>query len=153
MLSKFVSFNKQEIESLLELDLPPKVRKRLERALKPIKVRSGKAKGLSFQKKIGQDIADMLDVDFGMEDDSTVSSRPGGQHGVDIILRGEASKLFPFSIECKKQETLNVVNSIEQAKSNQDGKDWLVICENKRIKPPIVILDWKVLLRLIKKSL
>ena len=38
-----------------------------------------------------------------------------GDSGEDILLSPAARKLFPFSVECKNQEKLNIWSSLEQA--------------------------------------
>ena len=51
-----------------------------------------------------------------------------GQSVVDITLRDEALQKFPFSIECKSTESINLRDFIQQAKSNQkEGTDWMVV--------------------------
>lgn len=85
-----------------------------------------------------------MGLEFAQGDDQClIHSREMGQHGKDIILRGEAHKRFPFSIECKNTETLPLPEVIRQAKENTgDDEDWLVVHKRKAIKDPIVIMDW-----------
>ena len=76
-----------------------------------------------------------------------------GQAGVDVILRGEAKRLFPFAVETKACETWNVHQWIDQAKSNIDGfKTWLLIAKRSREKP-VVIMDVDFFLELYKEFL
>ena len=65
-----------------------------------------------------------------------------GGSGVDVILRGEAKKLFPFAVENKRQEKKSIPFTwIEQAKANiGDFKTWLLFVKRSREKP-IVIMD------------
>ncbi len=66
-----------------------------------------------------------------------------GQSGVDIILRDEALQKFPFSIECKSTESLNLREFVQQAKNNQkDGTDWMVVVRTKSISDVVVIMSW-----------
>lgn len=154
-MGNWIKLSKKEKEGLLALpDLDDKVRKRIERANTKITTRSAKQKGLEFQKWIAKQIAELIDEEFGMDDEALVSSRPGGQHGVDIILRGEAKKKFPFSVEAKNQETLNLPATIEQASQNiLSDTDWLIVHKQKRITKPIAILEWDVFVNLCKKGL
>jgi len=64
-----------------------------------------------------------------------------GQSGVDVVLRGRAKTLFPFSIECKAQESWSVPSWIKQAKENEEVNTiWLLFCKRSR-ENPIVIMD------------
>lgn len=70
-----------------------------------------------------------------------IASREMGQSGTDVRLIGEAKKDFPFSIECKNQESWAVHSWIDQARSNQEkGTAWLLIAKRNRSKP-VVIMD------------
>ena len=64
-----------------------------------------------------------------------------GLNGKDIILRGHIAKEFPYDIECKCCEQLDISNWIKQAKSNSKG-NWLVVFKKKEIGEPIVLMDW-----------
>ena len=145
-MGDWVKLSRKERDGLLALPLlDAKVRKKLERANKQITVRSAKQKGQSFQKWLAQEISDIIDEEFGMDDEAPVSSRPGGQHGVDIILRGAAKEKFPFAVEAKNQETLDLVGTINQAEANTpEGQDWLIVHKRKRINNPITIMKWEV---------
>lgn len=113
-----------------------------------IKTSSCKAKGREFQKMIAQDLADKFNLKIE-KDTGDIEVRQMGQSGVDIILRNEGLRKFPFSIECKN--TKNFLTSfIEQAKSNQkEGTDWLLVWKGFK-KEPIVILEWEVFLKKIQ---
>ncbi len=41
-----------------------------------------------------------------------------GAGGEDIMLSAKARNMFPYSVECKNQETLNVWKAFEQAEHN-----------------------------------
>lgn len=76
-----------------------------------------------------------------------------GQSGIDVRLSKEVLKVFPFSPECKAQETFSISAWIEQAKANQIPKtDWLLCVKKKRMKP-IIIIDGEVFFELIRKIL
>lgn len=83
-------------------------------AKKRITPSSAKAKSRRLQKEIAAYISNMLDIP--LEKDGDIESRPMGQSGPDVILRGEAKKLFIFTgLECKNQETLSIWAAMEQA--------------------------------------
>lgn len=146
MAAKYVNLTDAERAELIKL-LPAssKLRAKLERAGKRIKVQSAKGKGMNFQREICQKISDLIGIPYLRgNDDSLIESRGGGQHGVDIILRGEAKKRFPFSIEAKNQENLNLVETVKQAQENQiDGTTWLVVHRRKALPMDLVIMAWE----------
>lgn len=127
--------------------LSNKIIKKLNR--KKIKIRSCKNKGLNFQKKIASDIADMIGIRF--EKDGEIDVRNMGQSGTDIILRGNAIKLFPFSVECKNTRRF-AYSFIEQAMANKkENTDWLLVWKyNNNI---YTIVDWEVFKKIYKMGL
>lgn len=143
---KKADINKYTKSEQKELKL---LERQLERDLKPIKVRSAKNKGKNLQNKVCEKLSDVLDIPWSNSDDEAlIQSRQMGHAGVDIILRGEARNRFPFSIECKSTETFNLMGTLNQAKSNIiENTDWLIIYKNKKLKSPIVIIDFDVFLQ------
>jgi hypothetical protein len=118
-----------------------------------IKVSSAKAKGRALQKLICRKISDLLDIEWGPEDDKLIQSRPMGQSGTDVILRGEARDRFKFDIECKSTQQWNLPATIKQAKSNTGkGRQWLVVLKRKEIKSPVVVLDCDYFFELLKEN-
>jgi hypothetical protein len=106
-----------------------------------IKTASAKAKGRMLQQWVCEQISNVLNIPWGK--DELIASREGGQAGTDIRLIGDAKKRFPFSIECKSQESWSVHGFIEQAQSNQEeGTDWLLVMKRRR-EPPVVVMDAK----------
>lgn len=128
--------------------------KKLKNAQKTIKVSSRKGKGRGLQYWVCERIAGMFGINFVQsDDDCLVQSRPMGQHSVDIILRGELKKKFPFSIECKAQETLNITEWIRQARENElSDTSWMLIFKKQTLgSKPIVCLDFETFLQYYKK--
>lgn len=116
---------------------------------KRITVASAKAKGRNLQKLVCQKISDLVNLPWGK--DETIASREMGQAGTDVRLIGEARKKFPFSVECKAQESWSVPAWIRQAKENQLPKTaWLLIFKRKREKP-IAVLDLDVFFDLLSQ--
>lgn len=104
-----------------------------------IKHRSAKAKGRRLQQWVAGKISDLLGIPWGP--DELIASREGSQSGVDIRLVGEAKRMFPFSIECKSQETWSVPAWIKQAKNNKsEGTTWMLVCKKKNLAP-VVVMD------------
>jgi len=57
-----------------------------------------------------------------------------GEHGMDVQLSPSARKKFPFAIECKNQEALNIWKSLEQAENNCEGLTPLLIFKRNKSK-------------------
>ena len=88
-----------------------------------MKPQSRKQKGRKLQQKL----RDHLIQDLGIHEED-VLSRPMGSQGEDLILSPKAREKFPFSPECKCQETLNVWKSFEQADANApEGIEGLLV--------------------------
>ena len=148
---KAINFEKEQIELLEELvasaTASEKIKKSILTKLKnakkpPIKVSSRKAKGRELQYWVCCKIADIFHTEFHQQDDEClIHSREMGLNGKDVILRGHIAKEFPYDIECKCCEQLDIPNWIKQAKSNSKG-NWLVVFKKKEIGEPIVLMDW-----------
>jgi len=115
-----------------------------------MKTSSKKQKGRMLQKWVCEYISKLLNIPWGPEDEKLIQSRPMGQSGVDVVLRGKALKRFPFSIECKNQERWNINEYIKGAVKNQKkGTNWLLfLCRNNlksrlglNKKNPLVIME------------
>lgn len=141
--------------TLSKKDPGQKIIKKLERLLKPIKISSRKQKGRNLQKWICQQIANFFHIKYDQQDDQClIHSREMGQPGVDIILRGDIKNQFPFAIESKNSEQLNILQTIQQAKKNTDNKqDWIIVYKKKALQKPIVIMDWNCFIGMNKKIL
>lgn len=128
--------------------------KRLERSLRQIKVASGKAKGRDLQMWVCGKIAELSGVCFDQHDDQClIHSREMGQAGIDIVLRGEALRKFPFSVECKNSEGLSMIEALQQAQSNcSPGTAALVVHKRKSLKQPVVIMEWDTFESLVKRG-
>lgn len=112
-------------------------------------VASRKAKSRRLQNWTAEKIADLLDCEWGV--DCTVAPREMGQGGTDIRLVGEAQEQFPYSVECKNQETWSLPAWIKQAKENQkEGTDWLLVCK-KNHNEPVIVMDASAFFRLLKE--
>jgi len=75
-----------------------------------------------------------------------------GQPGVDIRLDKEAIKKFPFSVECKRQESWGIHKWIKQAKNNKrPDTNWLLICKRNH-ENPIVLMDAEIFFKLLSKK-
>lgn len=128
--------------------------KKFQRAEKKIKVSSAKGKGRSLQYWVCEKIAGMFGIKFAQSDDTClIHSREMGQHGTDIVLRGDLRNKFPFDIECKAQENLSIPEWVRQARENtKDGRNWLVVFKKQTIGgEPLVLMDWSCFEKMVKK--
>lgn len=119
---------------------------KLERAEKKIKASSAKGKGRGLQYWVCERIAKMFGVAFVQsDDDCLIHSREMGQNGVDIVLRGEIRKNFPFDIECKSCESLSIPEWIRQARANKkENRDWLLVFKKQTLgHTPFVVMEWE----------
>ena len=73
-----------------------------------MKTQSAKAKGRKLQQWVRDQIIEQLEVH--PED---IESRSMGAGGEDLIMARAAREKFPFSIECKNVEKLNVWEAYE----------------------------------------
>jgi hypothetical protein len=106
-----------------------------------MKTSSGKAKGRRLQ----QWVRDSLIEIFKLDDDD-VHSRSMGAQGEDVMLSPKARELFPYSIECKNVERLNLWDAWKQAQSNAGGYEPLLIIKRNR-QEPLAVVDAKHFIR------
>lgn len=94
-----------------------------------MKTASAKNKGRRGQKAI----VDAILKAFPVLTENDVHSVPMGVMGVDIWLSEAAKGVFPFSVESKVQEKLNIWAALEQAESNiQPGTYPLLVFSRNR---------------------
>lgn len=116
---------------------------------KRISVQSAKAKGRGLQQWACQKISDLTGLPWGA--DQPIESRGMGQNGTDVRLDSAALKLFPYSVECKFQESWSIPAWIEQAKKNViKNTNWILVCKRSK-KSPVVIIDADVFFQILEK--
>lgn len=116
---------------------------------KRISTQSAKSKGRLLQQWVCRRISKITGYEFGK--DCPIESRPMGQSGTDVRMESQVIKSFPFSVECKSQESWSVHQWILQAQLNCiPDTDWLLVCKSNRNKP-IVIIDADVFFSLVEK--
>ena len=111
-----------------------------------MKPRSAKNKGKRLQNKIRDLILEKFD---SLEPDD-VRSITMGDSGEDILLSPAARRMFPFSVECKNQEKLNIWSALEQAEENSGNHTPLVIFKRNRTKT-YAVLEFDKLLELLNE--
>jgi len=112
-----------------------------------MKTSSAKAKGRKLQQWFTQKLIEGLNLN---EED--LESRPMGSQGEDIIMGRETREKFPYSIECKNQEAVNVWKAYEQAETNCKGYEPLVVIKRNRSKP-LVLVDAEHYISLHKQKM
>jgi hypothetical protein len=127
---------------------------KIKNADKRIAISSAKGKGRNLQYWVCERISKLIGIPYNQQDDQClIHSREMGQVGVDIILRGEVQKQFPFSIECKSTESMNFIKTIIQAISNQAEKtDWMIVHRCKAFSP-VVVISWDTFEKLFRGSI
>lgn len=107
---------------------------------------SAKAKGRALQDWIRKKLIEEFDIH---EDD--IKTAVMGESGEDIKMARAARDKFPFSIEAKNVEKLNVWQAYEQACENSGQYEPLVVMKKNR-KKPLVVLDAEAFIKLLKNT-
>ena len=110
-----------------------------------MKTQSAKAKGRRLQQWFRDLLIEKLDIH--PED---IESRSMGGGGEDLIMARAARQRFPYSIECKNQESINVWKSYEQAQENSKDYEPVVILKRNNTKP-LVLVDAEYFVKLHEK--
>ena len=106
---------------------------------------SAKAKGRRLQ----QQFRELLIEELGIHPED-IESRSMGAGGEDLIMSRSAREKFPYSIECKNQESLNIWKSYEQAQQNSGNYEPIVVIKRNNVKP-LVLVDADYFVELHKK--
>ena len=110
-----------------------------------MKPSSAKAKGRNLQNWIRKLLIEELDIH---EED--IKTAVMGESGEDIIMARAAREKFPYSVEAKNVEKLNVWAAYEQACANSGDYEPLLVMK-KNHKKPLVVLDAETFVKIIKK--
>ena len=73
-----------------------------------------------------------------------------GAGGEDLIMARAAREKFPYSIECKNQESINLWKSYEQAQENSKDYEPVVVLKRNNSKP-LVLVDAEYFVKLHEK--
>ena len=110
-----------------------------------MRTQSKKAKGRRLQQWVRDLLIEKLEVH--PED---IESRSMGAGGEVLIMARAAREKFPYSIECKNQESLNIWKSYEQAQQNCGDYEPIVVLKRNNVKP-LVLVDADYFIELHKK--
>ena len=105
-----------------------------------MKPQSAKAKGRRLQ----QQFRELLIEELGIHPED-IESRSMGAGGEDLIMARAAREKFPYSIECKNVEKLNVYEAYAQAEANSGAHEPILFMKKNRKKPLVVVdAEWFV---------
>ena len=99
-----------------------------------MKTQSAKAKGRKLQQWVRTQLIEQLDVH-----PEEIESRSMGAGGEDLIMARAAREIFPYSIECKNQEKVNLWESYKQADENSGKYEPVVFIKRNNHKPLVVV--------------
>ena len=111
-----------------------------------MKTSSAKAKGRRFQQWVRDQLIESLEIH--PED---IESRSMGAGGEDLIMARAAREKFPYSIECKNQEAVNVWKSYEQARENCGGYEPVLFIKRNNTKA-LAVVDADFFIKLHKRG-
>lgn len=117
-----------------------------------MRTKSAKAKARRLQDWVVQKLITILDL----TPEQTVKPAIMGEKGVDVQLATSVSSIFPYSIECKNVERLNIWDAWEQTTANclksslSNTHPLLIISKNR--KTPLAIVDAEHFIRLHKNG-
>ena len=111
-----------------------------------MKTQSAKAKGRRLQQWFRDLLIEKLNIHT--ED---IESRSMGAGGEDLILSRSARTKFPYSIECKYQEKINVWSAYKQATDNCKGYVPLAVIKKNNHKP-LAVVDLETFILLNRKD-
>ena len=107
-----------------------------------MKTSSAKAKGRRLQQWFRDLLIEKLNIH--PED---IESRSMGAGGEDLIMARAAREKFPYSVECKNQEKLNIWEAYSQAEANCGDYQPIVFLKRNNQKP-LVLIDADYFMRL-----
>lgn len=110
-----------------------------------MKPASAKQKGRKLQQWVRDKIIDVFG--FSPKD---IHSRSMGAQGTDVYLSEAARHGFPFAVECKNVEKLNVYEAFDQACENADEDLIALLVIKKNGREPLVVIDADYFFKLVK---
>ena len=110
-----------------------------------MKPQSAKAKGRRLQ----QQFRELLIEELGIHPED-IESRSMGAGGEDLIMARAAREKFPYSIECKNVEKLNVWEAYKQASENSKDYEPIVVMKKNNHKT-LVVLDAEKFVKLCQE--
>lgn len=108
-----------------------------------------KAKGRALQNFVHDNILS----NFSELEEGDVKKAIMGESGIDIKLSPHARRVFPYGIECKNTEKINIWSAIIQCEDNaaKEKLTPLLVIKRNRMEPHVV-LQWDDFIKLSKKK-
>lgn len=104
-----------------------------------------KAKGRSLQNFVHDNILS----NFSELEEGDVKKAIMGESGIDIKLSPHARRIFPYAIECKNTEKINIWAAIIQCEQNADKEKLTPLLVIKRNRTDVhVVLRWEDFIKL-----
>jgi len=109
--------------------------------------KSRKAKSRDLQNAVATDLRALFILP---EEDIRPASM--GMSGMDILLSSRGRAQFPFAIECKAQEALNIWDALKQCEANAAKEKLVPLLVFKRARTKTyAVLEWPDFLNLIRR--
>ena len=117
-----------------------------------MKTKSLKAKGRRLQNKIRELLINELDIPAHDIDVAIM-----GEGGVDVKIHSSSLHKFPYAIECKNVERINIWKAWEQAeahvlKGDSSAQSHPLLIFSKNRHTPLAVLDVEHLIGLYKNG-
>lgn len=112
-----------------------------------MKTSSAKAKGRRLQQWVAEKL--LVHLHLGERDARSTSM---GDSGTDVKLSEKAFKMFPYDIECKNQERVNIWDAYEQASVRAIGEPLVIIKRNRSVTLAIVDAEYFIKLHGVKEN-
>ena len=102
-----------------------------------MKARSAKSKGRRLQDEVQEKLLKLYENTLEPDD---IKKAIMGESGTDIKLSPAARRMFPYSVECKNQEKINIWSALKQAEDNTlPGTAPLVVFRRNRSKTYVAL--------------
>ncbi len=108
---------------------------------------SAKAKGRRLQQLTRDLIIESLSIPA-----KDVESRSMGAPGIDVSLSQEARLKFPFGVECKNSERLNLWAAWRQCQENAIKEDLIpLMVVGRNRQEPLAVVPLKIFMEMVKE--
>jgi hypothetical protein len=111
-----------------------------------MRIQSAKSKGRRLQQAVAKAL---VDASNGALEPDDVRSTAMGVNGADVQLSPAARRIYPFDIECKNVEKLNIWDAIAQAKTHGPNKP--AVCFSRNNEDIYIAIKLEDFLQFYKK--
>lgn len=114
-----------------------------------MKTASAKAKG----RRCAQEAREALLRASPSLEPGDIDVTPSGCTGVDLRLSPRAKRVYPFAIEAKNQERINIWQAIDQSKGNTKDSEYSLVVFRRNRSDLMVCLKFDDFLTLLRRDL